>query len=313
MTIMSSLSQEESRSISENVRWGVKKRMADGKYSVNYSHFLGYKRGTDGRMVVDENEAHIVRFIFRSRLQGYSTTEISKQLMALDVPAPAGGKTWSPSVVNHILSNEKMKGDALLQKSYTKDFLSKKVRKNKGELQQVYVTGGHEPIVEPGLFDYVQDVLAFQKSGRVSGMNPWSSKLICGKCGRPFSIKTRHGRVCWECRDGYKKDAPCKNTYVYEESRNWHVKDVMRRALKPEVVEPFIGIVEKTVKDSERQENVKQAVRGLLYKPAEDLITDDEDFLLAIKEIRFFPENSPRVAGDGKSDINLAFLQKDVI
>ena len=126
LTIMSSLSQEESRSISENVRWGVKKRMADGKYSVNYSHFLGYKKGPDGRMVVDENEAHIVRFIFRSRLSGYSTTEISKQLMALDVPAPAGGKTWSPSVVNHILSNEKMKGDALLQKSYTKDFLSKK-------------------------------------------------------------------------------------------------------------------------------------------------------------------------------------------
>ena len=74
ITIMSSLSQEESRSISENVRWGLKKRMADGKYSVTYSHFIGYDRGEDGKMVVNENEANIVRFIFRSRLQGYSDT-----------------------------------------------------------------------------------------------------------------------------------------------------------------------------------------------------------------------------------------------
>ena len=287
ITVMSSLSQEESRSISEDVRWGVKKRMADGKYSVNYSHFLGYKKGPDGRMVVDENEAHIVRFIFRNRLMGYSTSEITKQLMALNVPAPAGGKTWSPSVVCHILSNEKMKGDALLQKSYKEDFLSKKVWKNKGELQQVYVTGGHEPIVEPGLFDYVQEVLAYQNSG----MNPWKTRLVCGKCGRTFSIKPRHGRVCWECRDSYRKEAPCKNTYVYEESRDWHVKEVMRRALKPEVVEIFYGIVDRIVADAERQEQVKETVQGLLDMPAEDLISDDEDFLLAIKEIRFFPEN----------------------
>ena len=290
LTIMSSLSQEESRSISENVRWGVKKRMADGKYSVNYSHFLGYKKGPDGRMVVDENEANIVRFIFRNRLMGYSTSEITKQLMTLNVPAPAGGKTWSPSVVLHILSNEKMKGDALLQKSYIEDFLSKKVRKNKGELQQFYVSGGHEAIVEPSLFDYVQEILAEQKSG----MNPWKTRLVCGKCGRPFSIKTRHGRVCWECRDSYRKEAPCKNTYVYEESRDWHVKEVLRRSLRPELVESFLEIVEKKVKDPGRKDKVRQAVRGLLDMPAEDLISDDEDFLLAIKEIRFFPENRIR-------------------
>lgn len=287
ITVMSSLSQEESRSISENVRWGVKKRMADGKYSVNFSFFLGYDRGSDGRFVINENEAHIVRYIFRYRLMGYSTTEISKQLMELGVPAPAGGKTWSPSVVCHILSNEKMKGDALLQKSYTKDFLSKKVRKNKGELQQFYVSGGHEAIVEPALFDYVQTVLSDQNSG----MYPWKTRLICGKCGKSFRIKQRHGKVCWECRDSYRKENPCKNTYVYEMARAWHVKEVMRRALKPEVVEDFLGIIEKKVKDPERKEKVGQAVQELLDKPAEALFYDDEDFLLATKEIRFFPEN----------------------
>ena len=88
ITIMSSLSQEESRSISENVRWGIKKRMSDGKYSVTYSHFIGYDRGADGKMVINENEANIVRFIFRSRLQGYSDTATANRLMELGVPAP---------------------------------------------------------------------------------------------------------------------------------------------------------------------------------------------------------------------------------
>ena len=126
ITIMSSLSQEESRSISENVRWGIKKRMSDGKYSVTYSHFIGYDRGADGKMVINENEANIVRFIFRSRLQGYSDTATANRLMELGVPAPYGGEKWSPTVVRHMRSNEKMKGDALIQKSYVTDFLDKR-------------------------------------------------------------------------------------------------------------------------------------------------------------------------------------------
>ena len=102
ITVMSSLSQEESRSISENVRWGVRKRMADGKYSVVYSHFVGYDRGPDGRMIINENEANIVRFIFRSRLQGYSDKAIADRLMELGVPAPYGGAKWHAAVVRSI-------------------------------------------------------------------------------------------------------------------------------------------------------------------------------------------------------------------
>ena len=145
---MSSLSQEESRSISENVRCGIKKRMADGKYSVTYSHFIGYDRGPDGGMVINENEANIVRFIFRSRLQGYSDTVTARRLTELGVPAPYGGEKWSPTVIGHMLSNEKMKGDALIQKSYTTDFLVKRQRKNRGEVPQYYVSGGHEAIID---------------------------------------------------------------------------------------------------------------------------------------------------------------------
>lgn len=291
ITVMSSLSQEESRSISENVRWGMKKRMADGKYSVTYSHFIGYDKGPDGGFIINENEACIVRFIFRARLQGYSSSEIAKKLMELGVPTPCGGERWHPSVVDHMLGNEKMKGDALLQKSYCQDYLNKKQVKNKGQIPQFYVTGGHEAIVDPELFDHMQDVLEYQKDGRSSGMNPWSSKLVCGKCGRPFRILKRHGKICWECRDSYKKVDPCKNSYVYETARDGHVKEVMQATLSPEVVEDLLRIINKAVKNPKRREKVEEAIRGFRKRPAEKLMTDDEDFLLAIQEIRFFPEN----------------------
>ena len=291
---MSSLSQEESRSISENVRWGIKKRMSDGKYSVTYSHFIGYDRGADGKMVINENEANIVRFIFRSRLQGYSDTATANRLMELGVPAPYGGEKWSPTVVRHMLSNEKMKGDALIQKSYVADFLDKRQRKNKGEVQQYYVTGGHEAIIDPVLFDHVQETVkaSIEDERGFSGVNPWSTKLICGKCGNYFRIKHRHYKVCWECRDGYKKPDPCKNSYIYETARDWHVFIIMRMALggRPDVVKTVNGIIDRVVKDEARREKVKTAVAEFGSLPTEHLVADDEDFLLAIKAIRFFPD-----------------------
>jgi hypothetical protein len=114
--------------------------------------------------------------------------------MELGVPALYGGERWHPAVVWNMLSNEKMKGDALIQKSYVADFLDKRQRKNKGEIHSYYVSGGHEAFIEPGLFDHVQEVRKGRNDGTrlFSGMNPWTSKLICGKCGNYFRIKKRH-------------------------------------------------------------------------------------------------------------------------
>ena len=109
-----------------------------------------------------------------------------------------------------------MKGDALIQKSYVADFLDKRQRKNKGEIPSYYVSGGHEAIIEPDLFDSIQEMRRERNDGvrLFTGIRPWASKLICGKCGNYFRIKKRHGHVCWECRDGYKKEGACKNTYI---------------------------------------------------------------------------------------------------
>ena len=106
LTIMSSLAQEESRSISENVRWGQRKKFSDGRYSLNYSHFLGYDKGEDGSLVINDEQAKIVRRIFGEFLAGYTPFQIAKRLTADSIPTPAGKKKWSYTTVRRVLSNE---------------------------------------------------------------------------------------------------------------------------------------------------------------------------------------------------------------
>ena len=126
ITIMSSLAQEESRSISENVTWGQRKRMADGKVSVPFDHFLGYEHGPHGELVVNEEQARIVRKIYEWFLEGLTPHAIAKKLTDMGIPTPRHGTKWWQGTVRSILTNEKYKGDALMQKYYTEDFLTKK-------------------------------------------------------------------------------------------------------------------------------------------------------------------------------------------
>lgn len=157
ITIMSSLAQEESRSISENTTWGQRKRFADGKVSVPFKQFLGYDKGQDGNLVVNREQARTVKLIYRLYLSGYTFHFIASDLTERGIKTPAGCDVWSPSTVRSILTNEKYKGDALLQKRYTVDFLTKKTKANQGEVPQYYVENDHEAIVSPQVFDLAQE------------------------------------------------------------------------------------------------------------------------------------------------------------
>lgn len=130
LTIMSSLAQEESRSISENVIWGKRRSMEEGKVSLAYSRFLGYEKGPDGILQIVEEEAKIIRKIYSLFLEGRTVRSIADQLTSEGIRTPAGKTQWSVSTIMSILQNEKYKGDALLQKTYTVDFLSKTDRKS---------------------------------------------------------------------------------------------------------------------------------------------------------------------------------------
>ena len=130
--------------------------MEAGKITLPYKSFLGYDRGPDGLPKINEHEAKIVRRIYRDYLAGASLRMIASSLTAEGIKAPRGGDKWSPETVRNILTNEKYKGDARLQKTYTVDFLSKEVRKNHGERKQYYIKDSHDAIISEKIFEKVQ-------------------------------------------------------------------------------------------------------------------------------------------------------------
>lgn len=223
LTIMSSLAQEESRSISENCTWGQRKRFADGKVTVPFKRFLGYDRGEDGNLVINEEQAKVVRRIYGMFLTGMSPVMIARTLTAEGIPTPGGKVKWNASVIKSILSNEKYKGDALLQKVYTTDFLTKRKKKNEGEVPQYYVRENHPAIIDERTFALVQTKLADRSSGknRLSSVSIFSSKIMCGDCGSWYGSKVWHSkdkyrRTIWQCNHKFDGDK-CTTPSLTEE------------------------------------------------------------------------------------------------
>ena len=224
LTIMSSLAQEESRSISENCTWGQRKRFADGKVSVPFQRFLGYDRGPDGNLVVNREQAVIVKRIYSLFLQGMTYHGIADNLTKDGIPTPGGKKKWSISTVKSILSNEKYKGDALLQKSYTVDFLTKKTKVNKGEIPQYYVEDNHEAIIDSEVFEMVQREMAKRGKGKKyhSGVHAFSTKIKCGECGSWYGSKvwhsnTKYRKTVWQCNHKFDNDEHCTTPHLTDE------------------------------------------------------------------------------------------------
>lgn len=226
LTIMSSLAQEESRSLSENVTWGKRKSMADGNISLPWSVFLGYEKGEDGLPKIVPEQAEIVRRIYSLFMQGKSYAAIAKQLTEDGIPSPAGKPSWSLTTIRNILQNETYRGSKRFQKTMTVDFLSKLKKTNEGELPMFYIEKSHDPIIPPDEFDAVQAEIGRRKSlGRpVSCQSPFSTKIMCGDCGAYFGSKvwgsnTQYRRIIWRCNDRYNKRGKrdCKTSHVTED------------------------------------------------------------------------------------------------
>lgn len=253
ITILSSLSQEESRSISENVKWGKRKSFADGKVCVPFSHLLGYERGSDGNLAINDEQAETVRLIYKLFLSGLSYNAIAKELMKRGIKSPMGKDKWHQNTVLSILKSEKMKGDALLQKTYIEDFLTKKQVKNRGVIPQYYVTGNHEAIIDPETFDLVQAEIARRKTERrkYSGVSVFSSRIKCGDCGAWFGSKIWHStdkyrRVIWQCNHKFA-GKKCSTPHFTEDE----IKEIFVEAFN-RLFESRAGIIEniKTVQES---------------------------------------------------------------
>ncbi|MBP5592818.1 MAG: recombinase family protein [Clostridia bacterium] len=221
LTIMSSIAQEESRSISENVTWGRRKGMADGKVYMSYKFFLGYEKGPDGKPQINEEQAKIVRLIYSLFLKGMGYQEITNYLDKEQIPTPKNGKRWHTQTVISILTNEKYKGDALLQKTFAVDWLNKKRKANNGELPQYYIEGSHPAIISPEVFDLVQNEIANRKFKRKHSTGVLSKRLVCGDCGAYYGRKVWHSNkphrdFIWYCNSRYEGENKCLTPFVRE-------------------------------------------------------------------------------------------------
>ena len=305
ITIMSSLAQEESRSISENVTWGQRKRMADGKVTMPYGRFLGYRKGEDGLPEIVPEEAEVVRMIYRSFMDGLSYYKIAQLLMKRSIPAPSGGEKWHRRTVESILTNEKYKGSALLQKKFTMDFLTKKQKVNEGEVPQYFIEDSHPPIIDPQEFELVQAEIARRKEiGKVySSSNIFSTKLVCSCCGGFFGSKVWHStskyrRVIWQCNHKFQNGEKCKTPHLYED----------------EIKKRFIEVCNRIAADKENfVASCRQIVEMLSDTAAIDRKIEEQYIYLnglAASMQQFILENAMHPQGEDFYDTKLAKYEK---
>ena len=195
LTILSSLAQDDSRKLSENTKWGIARQFESGRVIVNTTRFLGYDKNDDGELVINEEQAELVRRVFTEYLDGKSYDAIAKGLMKDEIKTVTGNEKWWDSTIAGMLENEKYYGDALLQKTITVDFLNHKRKANKGQAQKFMVNDNHQPIISKEIFDKVQDERerrALLKGNLVgdrhkySSKYPFSGKVFCGQLREHF-------------------------------------------------------------------------------------------------------------------------------
>lgn len=176
LTMLASFAQEESRSISTNIKWATRSRMKAGTQKISTTSLLGYDTDDDGEMVIVTNEAEIVRTIYMSFDKGMHPAEIAEKLNALEIRT-IKNNPWTGESVKNILRNEKYCGDVLMQKTYTVDCLTHKTKKNEGEVEQYFIPDHHPAIVEREVWDKAQ-VRLEQIAGKRRRIRPKQQRLI---------------------------------------------------------------------------------------------------------------------------------------
>ncbi len=235
ITLMSSLAEEESRSMSENIKWGQRKRFAEGKYSLPYARFLGYKKGADGCPELVEDEAKIIRIIFRLFLEGHSTTSIAKKLTNANILSPGKQTHWQRQTIKSILRNEKYYGAALLQKSYSADYRGRIMKRNHGELPMYYIENDHEGIVTKEIYNAVQERLNREHRLPVT-TTIFAGKLYCSDCDGLYTClpfhSTTYNDLVWKCSNRHWYKSSCSTPHLYEEMLKPIFHEIMVTTLK---------------------------------------------------------------------------------
>lgn len=325
ITIMSCFAQAESESISKNVSWGVRQSFKNGNVPMQYKKLLGYKKGEDGLPEIIPEEAEIVKEIFYSYLNGMSLKQIVDSLNSRGVKTKHKQTTWHSEIVKSILVNEKYTGDALLQKTYITDCITKKTRQNNGELPMYLVKNHHEPIISRADFNRVQEEMARRgakkaiankltktEQGKYSAKYALSELLVCGECG------THYRRVTWTAKGFKEIKWRCINRIQYGK-KNCHssptvdeqalhkaivsainefceVKDDVAKALRESITEVLDPNLNGSVQAAQQRidelaHNIDELIKlATVPETAATAMTDIEKFSEEMKTLREFIE-----------------------
>src|SRR5574344_171312 len=201
ISILAGFAQEEAKSVSDNMKWRVKKNFEEGR--LWGCTFLGY-RFKDGKLVIEPEEAKTVRLIFKLYLEGYGSTSIAKKLTELQRTTRFNNKKWRRSSIPFIITNNIYTGDLLLQKTYRKDYLDKHSYNNKGILPQYYVENNHEPIISKSTFEAVQMEIKkrkkkYENQHTNKEENLFKGLIKCENCGCNYLRKMNHNKFVWAC------------------------------------------------------------------------------------------------------------------
>ena len=274
ITIMASLAQQESQSLSQNVKLGLQFRYQNGQVQVNHNHFLGYTKDADGNLIIDPEQAEVVKRIYREYLEGYSMDRIAKGLEADGILTGAGKTKWWTSTINKILRNEKYIGDALLQKTYTTDFLNKTRVKNNGIVPQYYVEGNHEAIIPKDIFLRVQEELVRRRVVKTSANGKrrsyscnhyFAQIVICGECGEMFRRIHWNNRGCksivWRCISRLEPTG-----------QECHARTVNEPVLENVVVQAINTLLgDKSTYQAQLQQNIAKVIRSAQQNTADGI------------------------------------------
>jgi DNA invertase Pin-like site-specific DNA recombinase len=272
LTIMSSMAQEESRSISENTKWGIQKRFQQGKLIMNTKWFLGYDKDEFGNLIINQEQAKTIRYIFDLYLRGLNITSLARHLIDNNIKNGRGSVTWYSDTVKEILRNEKYAGDLMLQKTVTLDYLSHKTIENDGHATKYYIKNAHEPIIDRETFDIVQtmlhareNILSIENKERLKHLaqKPIKGLVYCSKCKRMYNSKMHNSGTIFKksmlkCHTLKNNPHNCDNPSIHEPLLERGTLYVIEQLTKTETMQKeLIHYMEKTLEQTNSHEPLK--------------------------------------------------------
>jgi len=292
LTIMATLAQNESKKTSQRVKAGQKISFENGVFYGN-GNILGYDK-VDSEMVINEEQAEMVRFIFSSFLSGMGSTKIKYEIEKKGWLTATGLKTWSASYINRVLQNPFYCGTIVYRKSYIPDYFEQKAKKNNGEVEQVIVEGRHQPIISKDDFDKVQKIIKErsdkikinQKAGQGIPKSVWSKKLVCS-CGSTFNKKNYHKKAdgnttyCYQCykqknmgsartrlKKGLDIEGACDIPMIPEWKLNAMACVVIENLCedKERIIEITNTLIDETIKEDNYKDEIEVEIKTLSKK-----------------------------------------------